>query len=262
MTKTDHASRPTPIQHPALLLRGIAHGFFTKAGGVSNGVYASLNAGPGSHDAPEKVAENRARIAKTIGVAPTHLLSPYQVHSPDVVSVSMPWPGDRPKADGLVTATRGIALGIMTADCGPILFADAKAKIIGAAHAGWQGAIGGVIDNTIAAMEALGASRGNTIAVLGPTISQRNYEVGADFAAKAITRDALVSGFFMSGISADKRQFDLPGYILARAARAGIQCSNTALCTYADEQRFYSYRRTTHRGEADYGRQLSVICLE
>jgi polyphenol oxidase len=251
-----------PVRHQALELSGINHGFFTRSGGVSTGVYASLNAGPGSNDTPMLVTENRARIAFAMGVEATHLLSPYQVHSPNVVSVNSIFTGERPKADALVTSTPGLALGIMTADCGPILFADANAKVIGAAHAGWQGAFNGVIENTVAAMVTLGAKPENIIAVLGPTISQKAYEVGADFEARAMGIDAKSAPFFAPGINANKRQFDLPGYIIQRLKQVGVTARDTALCTYADEDRFFSYRRTTHRGEADYGRQLSVIALE
>lgn len=251
-----------PVQHTALAVSGVRHGWFTRAGGVSTGVYASLNAGPGSSDASEAVAANRARIAAHLGVAPNRLLSPFQFHSAEVVSVDQPFAGERPRADGIVTATRGIAIGVMTADCGPVLFCDAGAGVAGAAHAGWQGAAGGVLENTIAAMERLGARRENIRAVLGPTISQPNYEVGADFALRLTGADAAAQAFFQPGVSPEKRQFDLPGYILMRLARAGVESSWTGQCTYGDAERFFSFRRTTHAGEADYGRQLSAIVLE
>ncbi len=258
------------VEHPAILpvvaeelkIAGLRHGFFTRVGGVSSGVYGSLNAGPGSNDSPELVAINRRRIAEQMGVAPTHLLSPYQIHSAAVVVVEDLFSGERPRADAIVTSTPGLAIGVVTADCGPLLFADVSAGVIGAAHAGWQGAVGGVIENTVAAMETLGAKRGNIIAVLGPTIRQLNYEVGADFETKLLVHDAKSAGFFVEGQAADKRQFDLPGYIMMRLERAGVSGFDTGLCTYAHNDRFFSYRRTTHRQEADYGRQMSAICLE
>jgi YfiH family protein len=259
-TQPDSATHA--LCHAALALPGLRHGWFTRQGGVSSGVYASLNAGPGSNDDAALVAQNRARIAASMGVAASHLLSPYQYHSSEVLAVSAPFAGERPKADALVTRTPGLALAILTADCGPILFADARNGVIGAAHAGWQGALGGVIENTIAAMEKLGAERGSITAVLGPTISQPNYEVGADFEAKAVARDAASAGFFAPGAVADKRWFDLPGCILMRLGRAGVEARWTGQCTYADAGRFFSFRRTTHAGEADYGRQASVIVLE
>jgi polyphenol oxidase len=250
------------VRHDALATVGVRHGFFTRQGGVSTGVYASLNAGPGSRDEPALVAENRARIAHSMGVSPERLLSPYQEHSPTVVVVAHPFGVERPKADAVVTSMRGLALGIMTADCGPLLFADAAAGVIGAAHAGWQGALGGVLENTVTAMEGLGAVRSRITAVIGPTISRSNYEVGADFATRAVERDAAAGAFFSAGRMPDRMQFDLPGCIAMRLARAGVAVFDTGLCTYADEARFFSYRRTTHRGEPDYGRQLSVIALE
>lgn len=243
-------------------LDGIRHGFFTRQGGVSTGVYASLNAGPGSGDVPALVAENRARIAKAMAVAPDALLSPYQVHSPDVVVVEAPFGTERPKADAIVTNKPGLALGIMTADCGPVLFADAQAGIIGAAHAGWKGAAFGVLDNTLSAMERLGASRSRIVAMLGPTISQPNYEVGTDFKDAVLGANSGAGRFFAPGRADGKFQFDLPGFILSRLESLGTGLARwTGHCTYADEDAFFSYRRTTHRGEPDYGRQLSVIAL-
>jgi YfiH family protein len=209
-----------------------------------------------------QMLENRIRVAKHLHIDSTHLLSPYQYHSAEVVTVDMPFSSERPRADAIVTNTRGLAIGVVTADCGPVLFADVDAGVIGAAHAGWQGAVGGVIENTIIAMEKLGAKRVNIIAVLGPTISQPNYEVGADFEAKLLAKDNAGAVFFAAGISADKRQFDLPGYILMRLERAGVAGFDTGLCTYEHSEHFFSYRRTTHRREADYGRQMSALCLE
>jgi YfiH family protein len=251
-----------PVTAPQLSGPGLRHGWFTRTGGVSQGVYASLNAGPGSGDDQALIAENRARIAAHLGVETAYLLSPYQFHSAEVVTVDAPFAGERPRADAIVTATRGLAIGVLTADCGPVLFADMQAGIIGAAHAGWQGAAGGVVEATIAAMLALGAARERIIAVLGPTISQKNYEVGADFEARLMQTDAAGAPFFAPGATPDKRQFDLPHYILMRLARAGVSASWTGHCTYADAERFFSFRRTTHAGEADYGRQLSALVLE
>ena len=258
---TCHAS-PRPHRHNALEISGVNHGFFGRDGGVSSGVYGSLNAGPGSHDEPVLVNENRSRIAFALGVETDCLLSPYQFHSAEVAIVHAPFAAERPRADAIVTATRGLAVGVVTADCGPLLFADFKAGVIGAAHAGWQGAVGGVIENTIMAMETLGAKRANIIAVLGPTISQKNYEVGADFEAKLLARDNEGAAFFAVGQTPEKRQFNLPAYIMRRLAQAGVKGFDTALCTYASPDSFFSYRRTTHRNEADYGRQMSALCLE
>jgi polyphenol oxidase len=244
-------------------LPGIRHGFFTREGGVSTGIYASLNGGVGSNDAADKVAENRARMAAALGVAPDRFLTPYQIHSPDVVVADAPWtPEARPRADAVVTVTPGLAIGVSTADCGPVLFADAEAKVIGAAHAGWRGALGGVTDATIAAMEQLGADRARIVAVLGPMIRQPNYEVGADLVERFAAADPANARFFAAGTRPGHAQFDLPGYIAARLARVGIaRIEDTGLCTYADPDRFYSFRRTTHRGEPDYGRHINAIAL-
>jgi YfiH family protein len=241
----------------------IRHAFFTREGGVSEGIYASLNGGVGSQDDPERVAANRARMCAQLGLPPDRLVSLYQVHSADVVTVEAPFAAAmRPKADAMVTRVPGLALGIATADCGPILFADAENGVVGATHAGWKGALTGVIDATVAAMQALGARRDRIVAVLGPTISQASYEVGPDFVARFRTEAPGMERFLGTGTRPDHAQFDLPGFILARLAKAGIdEATSLDLCTYADPQRFYSYRRTTHRGEADYGRLISAIAL-
>lgn len=253
----------TPLTSPALKAVGIRHAFFTRQGGVSTGLYASLNGGIGSDDDKAAVAENRARMAGHLGVEPTHFLSLYQIHSPTCLTVTQPWPaGERPQADAFVTRRKGIALGIGTADCGPVLFADPKMQIIGAAHAGWKGAKGGVLEATIAAMEELGARRERIIAALGPMLSQTNYEVGPEFLAQFLAEDAANIRFFRAGEKVDHPHFDLPGYISMRLARAKVgTIEDMAFCTYADEARFYSYRRKTHRGEADYGRLISAIVL-
>lgn len=259
------AVRPDPLRSPELerfASNGIRHGFFTRAGGVSEGIYRGLNAGVGSNDAPEKVAENRARIANWMGVAPTHLVTLYQVHSADALVVREPFSGDRPKADAMVTDTPGIALGVLTADCGPVLFADPQAQVIGAAHAGWKGAFTGVLEATIEAMEKLAAKRENITAVLGPSISAANYEVGPEFVARFVDADPANAVWFKPSAKDGHSMFDLNGYTVDRLSKAGVIASMLSRCTYAEEELFFSYRRTTHLGEPDYGRQISAIALE
>jgi hypothetical protein len=252
------------ITHPLLAgLPGIRHGFFTREGGVSTGIYRSLNCGVGSDDRRELVIENRARVAAALGVAPDKLATPYQVHSPDAVVVTDVWePGKGPKADAVVTDRPGIALGVGSADCGPTLFADAGAGIIGAAHSGWRGALAGILEATVDTMEKLGARREKIVAVLGPTISQTNYEVGAELRQKFVDEDEKNLSLFNPASRPDHYLFDLPGFIISRLGKAGVTAQSVGLCTYAEEARFFSYRRTTHRGEADYGRLLSAIVLE
>ncbi len=251
----------SPIRASALDLPGVRHAFFTRQGGASTGVYASLNGGVGSADAADAVAENRARMAAALGLAPERLLVPYQVHSPDVATVAAPWPADaRPRCDGIVTATPGLALGVTGADCGMILFADARAGVIGAAHAGWKGARDGVVEATVTAMTALGAAPGRIVAVLGPCIAQSSYEVGPEFVA-AFAGDPEAPRYFAASRNPERSMFDLHGYIGLRASRAGVAFVDLGLDTYADEARFFSYRRKTHRGEADYGRLVSAIAL-
>ncbi|ARP99986.1 peptidoglycan editing factor PgeF [Pseudorhodoplanes sinuspersici] len=242
---------------------GIRHAFFTRDGGVSNGLYASLNGGVGSDDDALHVAENRARMARYLDVAPDHFLSAYQIHSPQVVVADTPWTSDtRPRADAIVANTPGLAIGVSTADCGPLLFADEQARVIGAAHAGWRGALSGVIENTIEAMEKLGARR-NTIKVsLGPLIRQANYEVSRDFIDQFVRENEAYHRFFAPAARAGHAMFDLPGFIAATIAKSGItQFQDLGLCTYADPDRFYSYRRSTHRAEPDYGRHINAIVL-
>jgi YfiH family protein len=241
----------------------IRHAFFTRQGGVSEGVYASLNGGIGSNDQPAAVRENRARMAQAVGVAPGRLVSVYQIHSPEVVTVGEPWEHDaRPRADAMVTRTPGIALGISTADCGPVLFADAQAGVIGAAHAGWRGAFTGVIEKTIAAMEDLGAARARIAVALGPMIRQVNYEVGPEFVARFREADASNARFFAPSPREGHAMFDLAGYSAHRLREAGIGAvDDLGLCTCADPERFYSYRRMTLRGEPDYGRHINAIAL-
>ncbi len=243
-------------------LPGVRHGFFTREGGVSDGVYRSLNGGTGSDDSPAKVAENRARMAHALSVSPDRFLTAYQIHSPEVVVAERPWSqSERPRADAIVTRERGLAIGVSTADCGPVLFADRKAGVIGAAHAGWRGALTGVIEATLSAMERLGAARGGIVAAAGPMISQPNYEVGPELRERFVTDDPDNERFFAPG-RPGKHMFDLPGYVVARLERAGVgSVENLGLCTYADAERFYSYRRTTHRAEPDYGRHINAIAL-
>ncbi|MEM8539778.1 MAG: peptidoglycan editing factor PgeF [Pseudomonadota bacterium] len=245
----------------AFASNGIAHGFYTRQGGVSSGIYGSLNAGQGSKDEPSLVLENRARVATDLGIEPTHMAGCYQIHSAKVITVTEPQSSKRPEADGLVTNVKGIGLAILTADCGPILLADPDRKIIGACHAGWQGALTGIAENTIDAMVELGAERRNITAVLGPCISQKNYEVGAEFKERFRSHDESYKRFFVKALKPNHYQFDLHRFILFRLTEAGVQAHRTGQCTYADEKRFFSYRRTTHRAEPDYGRQMTTIAL-
>jgi YfiH family protein len=247
----------------SLRLPGLAHGFFTRLGGVSQGVYASLNIGVGSRDAPEAVTENRARAAAALGVEPERLAVPFQIHSPAAIEISEPWTADeRPRCDALVTATPGLALGVTGADCGMILFADLRARVIGAAHAGWKGALTGVIEATVAAMEKLGARRGDVVAALGPCIGHGSYEVGPEFVTAFAAAGDDAMRHFTPSRRAGHSMFNLNAYIAERAARAGIGgFEDLRLDTYADERRFFSYRRATHRGEPDYGRLMSVIVM-
>jgi YfiH family protein len=250
------------LTHEALALPGIAHGFFTREGGVSDGLYASLNCGIGSRDDRARVMDNRARVTAAMGVASEQLATPYQIHGADAVLVDAVWePGAGPRADAVVTKRPGVALGVGTADCGPILFADAEAGVIGAAHAGWRGALSGILEAAVAAMERLGAGRDRIAAVLGPSISQRNYEVGPELVARFVADDPENERYFVPSARAGHAMFDLPGYTINRLAQAGIAAANMDLCTYAEPGRFYSYRRATHRGEPDYGRLLSAIAL-
>ncbi|HWM83529.1 MAG TPA: peptidoglycan editing factor PgeF [Pseudolabrys sp.] len=245
------------------VLPGIRHAFFTREGGVSSGIYGSLNGGVGSADDPDHVRENRARMAAAIGVAPQNLLTAYQVHSPDVITVDAPWPADRrPRGDALVTRMPGIGLGVSSADCGPLLFADGEAGVIGAAHAGWRGAFHGVIEATIDAMQALGAQRARIRVALGPLIRQDDYEVGPDFVASFLAADPSNMRFFEPAERSGHAMFDLPGYIASRIERAEVGgFEDLGLNTYADPARFYSYRRTTQHGEPDYGRHINAIAL-
>ena len=229
---------------------------------MSTGLYAGLNMGIGSSDDPAAVRENRSKAARYLGLPDRDITTPWQVHSAEAVIVTEPFAAERPRADGIVTKTPGLAIGVVTADCGPILFADGRAGVIGAAHAGWRGAAGGVIEATIAAMERCGAHRDDIVAVLGPTITQVNYEVGTDMRDAVLKETPDAGRFFAPGIADDKTQFDLPGFILARFAAAGVAGSFVGRCTYGEEDLFFSFRRATHRGEADYGRQLAAIAID
>jgi len=242
------------------LLRPFAHGFFTRKGGASSGIFAGLNCGAGSSDQAEIVAINRARAAEAMGVTAETLISIHQCHSADVVTVTEPFP-HKPRADGMVTNQPGLALGILTADCQPVLFADAEAGVIGAAHAGWRGALDGVLEATVEAMVALGAQRQTIHAVIGPSISQRAYEVGPEFVDRFVDTDPENARFFAHG-SGDRAMFDLPSYGLMRLRGAGIGVAEwSGQCTYSDPDRYYSYRRSVHAKEADYGRLLSAISI-
>lgn len=243
-------------------LIGTPHSFLSREGGVSTGIYEGLNCGPGSDDDPDNVRENRRIAASLIaGRRDTPLVSLYQIHSNEVVTVRSDWGGDRPKADAMVTTQPGIILGILTADCTPVLFADMAAGVVGAAHAGWQGALSGVIENTVATMEECGAKRDNIAAAIGPTIQQTSYEVSVDFEARFLAKNPDFGQFFTAGKDASHRQFNLPALVENRLEAAGVRnFVNCGMDTYASDDH-YSYRRTTHRSEADYGRQLSGIML-
>lgn len=240
---------------------GITHAFFGRPGGVSVGVYAGLNCGPGSNDAREAVVENRARALKVLGGE--KLVTLYQVHSADAVIVTTPWEiGSAPHADAMATNIPGITLGILTADCAPVLLADVKAGVIGAAHAGWKGAIGGVTEGVIAAMEKLGAVRSNIAAAIGPCIAQTSYEVDGGFRDRFLSASAENDLFFIMSDRAGHFRFALEDYVANRLTRAGIaKVEKLSADTYADAEKFFSYRRTTHKGESDYGRDLSAIVL-
>lgn len=243
------------------LLAGARHGFFTRKGGASSGIFAGLNCGIGSSDQREAVLVNRARVAEAMGVPPERLLSPRQIHSTEVAVVGADgWPEDRPAADAAVTDRPGIALGVLTADCAPVLFRDRVAGVVGVAHAGWRGALEGVLEATIAAMVRLGAHREEIRAVVGPTISQSAYEVGPEFFDRFRFEEAGYERYFIPS-GADRMRFDLPGFVLGRLRAAGVEAEWTGHCTYSDPTRFYSFRRTTHAGEPDYGRLIAVIRL-
>jgi YfiH family protein len=242
---------------------GVRHAFFSRDGGVSDGIYDSLNGGIGSKDDPERVAENRRRMAAAMGVKPDHLLSAFQIHSPDVAVAEVPWDNaSRPRVDAIVSRIEGLAIGVSTADCGPVLMVDPAARVIGAAHAGWKGALTGVLESTIKAMEKLGADRDAMVAAIGPLIRQPSYEVGAEFVERFIDADAEFARFFLPASRENHSLFDLGGFIRMRLEAAGIPViDDLGIDTYADA-RFFSYRRSVHRREPDYGRHVHAIALE
>jgi YfiH family protein len=241
---------------------GLRHAFFTREGGVSEGIYAGLNGGLGSGDDPANVAENRRRMARQMGVSPEHFLSVWQIHSPDAVVATGPWEGaSRPRADAMVTRTEGLAIGVTAADCGPILFVDPNARVIGAAHAGWKGALTGIVESTVDEMEKLGAERSGIVAAIGPLIRQHSYEVGGEFVERFVEADAENALFFIPSAREGHAMFDLAGFIRTRLENAGVlMIDDTGIDTYSDE-RFYSYRRSVHRREPDYGRHVHSIAL-
>jgi polyphenol oxidase len=241
----------------------LRHAFFSREGGVSEGIYSALNGGIGSHDNPAHVAENRRRMAETLHVSPAHFLTVFQIHSPDVAVASQAWDAAaRPKADAIVTRTEGLAIGVTAADCGPILFVDPKARVIGAAHAGWKGALTGVVASTVSAMEKLGAERANILAAIGPLIRQQSYEVGREFVERFLETDADNALYFLPAAREGHAMFDLAAFIRKRLEQAGVlMVDDTGIDTYSDE-RFFSYRRSVHRKEADYGRHVHAIVLE
>lgn len=253
---------PAPFVADSLTnLDGIAHGFFTRHGGVSEGIYASLNCGPGSKDDAAAVRENRARVSAHLGAR--DLVSAYQVHGTTALPVEVAWPDDaRPKADAMVTTARSVALGVLAADCAPVLFADAQSRVIGAAHAGWRGAVAGILEATIVAMENQGARRAQIRAAVGPCIGQPAYEVGFEFEREFLAQDRASSRFFASPPSGGRPHFDLSGYVMHRLGKAGIaQAIPLAMCTCAREEHFFSYRRSQANKQGDYGRQISAIVL-
>ncbi len=254
----------TPLRSPALdPLPGIRHGFFTRTGGVSTGLYAGLNCGPGSGDAPDSVVENRRRAMAMLGQDDKMLATMHQIHSATCLEIAAPpLAAPRPRADGLVTRTPGLTLGILTADCVPVLLADAQTPVIGACHAGWKGALGGILEATIACLLNAGARRESLVAAIGPSIRQPSYEVGPGFPAPFLAADPANEGFFRPAARPGHWLFDLPGYVAQRLRAAGIgRISDLARDTYVEEDAFFSYRRATHRAEPDYGRQLSAIVL-
>ena len=259
-------SAPDPVR--SALLDGvseggsISHGFFSRAGGVSRGLYSGLNVGLGSKDDRDHVMENRSRVSRWFDLDVDRLVTVHQVHSPRVQVATMDNRGERPEADAIVTRTPGLVIGVLTADCGPVLFADPEAQIVGAAHAGWRGAFDGVLESTVAAMVDLGARPGRIVAVLGPSISQENYEVGPEFIDRFVERDPANGIYFKASARPGHALFDLKAFTVDRLQAAGLKAEMLSDCTYADENAWYSYRRSTHRAEPDYGRQISAIAIK
>lgn len=253
---------PRPITHPLLDEAGVRHGFFTREGGVSTGLYEGLNTGVGSADDPAAVAENRRRAAEWMGATPDDLAAPYQVHSAVALTAVAGWRGERPQGDAVATAAPGVVCAVLTADCAPVLLADPQAGVVAAVHAGWKGALAGVVEAAVDAMAAQGALPGRTVAVVGPCIAQGSYEVGADFQARFEAEQPEAARFFVGGVAPDRRRFDLPGYVLWRLAQAGVgRAAWTGHDTRADPARFYSNRRAHLAGEPDFGRLISAIRL-
>ncbi len=258
---TQTGQTPSPITSDLLASDVALHGFFTRQGGVSSGIYKGLNVGLGSDDDVQNVTDNRTRVAAWFSQPISKLATVHQVHSPNVVTITADYQGERPEADAMVTATPGMVMGVLTADCGPVLFLDKKNRVAGAAHAGWKGALYGVLESTIDAMVSIGAERENIHAVLGPSISAASYEVGPEFVERFLSHNSAYEQYFTPSTKADHSMFDLPEFTVKRLLDAGIKAASTGHCTYGDEARFFSYRRTTHRGEPDYGRQISAIML-
>ena len=254
---------PLPVVASPLLARvaGVRHAFFTREGGVSQGLYASLNVGRGPRDDPAHVAQNRARAAAHFGQPVERLATCYQVHSAIAVVAETPWGTARHEADAVATATPGLVCGALSADCAPVLFADPTAQVVAAAHAGWRGALGGVVEAAIVQMERLGAERSRIVAAVGPCIAEASYEVGEDFLATFVTAEPQAERFFSAGARPDRRQFDLPGFVLDRLVLAGVAQAEWVGRDTCAEEAFFSNRRALHRGEGDYGRLLSAIAL-
>jgi polyphenol oxidase len=251
------------IESDNLRLSGIRHAFFTRAGGISEGLYATLNGGLGSRDEAVRVKENRARMAAAVGVDPAQFVSAYQVHSADAAIAVAPWSSQaRPRADAIATRTPGLAVAVTTADCGPVLLAEPRARVIAAAHAGWRGALSGIVEATVSAMERLGAERSRIRAAIGPMIRQPNYEVGPELIARFTAADPTSERLFRPAPRTGHALFDLAGYVAERLAQAGVShVHDVGLCTYGDAERFFSFRRSVHRAEGDYGRLVSAIAL-
>jgi len=244
-------------------LAGIDHAFFTRRGGVSEGVYESLNVGLGSRDDPQRVRENRRRAAAALGAEAERLVTAYQVHSARAFTVEAPFDGAAPEADALITGTPGLMLGVLAADCAPILIADGEAGIVAAVHAGWKGALGGAAESAVETMVALGAARERLAAAVGPCIGQASYEVGLEFMARFVAASADFQRFFAAGARPEKRLFDLPGFVLGRLAAAGVARAEwIGADTCAESEDFFSHRRMALNGEADYGRGLSAIIIK
>lgn len=255
---------PSPLEHPLLIINGIQHGFFTRRGGTSNFPYESLNLGIGSKDDPDLVAENRRRVATHFNQPQEHLLSLYQIHSNIALAASEPYRNlaDRPHADGLVTNKKGLIVSALSADCAPLLFCDPTEMIVAACHAGWKGALYGIIESTLSQMVTMGAKLQNIRCVVGPCIAQASYEVSDTYEAEFLANDAESASFFIEAQQVDKRYFDLPGYCLSRLERAGLkQIASTGHDTCADDLNFFSNRRAFKRGEPDYGRLISAIMI-